>query len=168
MWRGLILLNIIFVAYDDAPGLSFFYGWYGFVRRMHLDLCCGVSFVMGICGCYMGGCLVSGFTFESDIIPHVIGNPMDFIMMKTSGSGNVTDPSSEMSQIGLVTTITTGALCIVFRIEFSHHHAVAHHGSICREMHFSGYLLFMILWTMVDCIVPLSPTVHGIPEVFLA
>ena len=129
-----------------TPGLSFFYG--GMVRKKNVISTMLQSFiVMGFVSVIW---VVFGFGLAfGDDIAHVIGNPMDFIMMKNVGVRNVTDPSSEMSQIGLVTTTIPLALFALFQMKFAIITPSLITGAFAERVHFSGYLLFMILWTVV-------------------
>ena len=75
-----------------TPGLSFFYG--GMVRKKNVISTMLQSFiVMGFVSVLW---VVFGFGLAfGDDICHVIGNPVDFFMMRNVGVGNVTDPASE-------------------------------------------------------------------------
>ena len=74
-----------------TPGLSFFYG--GMVRKKNVISTMLQSFiVMGFVSVIW---VVFGFGLAfGDDIAHVIGNPMDFKMIKNVGDRNVTYPSS--------------------------------------------------------------------------
>lgn len=81
-----------------TPGLSFFYG--GMVRSKNVISTMLQSFiVMGFVSVIW---VVFGFGLAfGDDICHIIGDPTDFFMFKNVGVKNVTDPSNELSQIGL-------------------------------------------------------------------
>lgn len=129
-----------------TPGLSFFYG--GMVRPKNVISTMLQSFiVMGFVSVIW---VVFGFglAFGDDIM-HVIGNPADFFMMRNVGVGNVTGDGSESSQIGLVTTTIPLALFALFQMKFAIITPSLITGAFAERVHFSGYLLFMVLWTIV-------------------
>ncbi len=129
-----------------TPGLSFFYG--GMVRPKNVISTMLQSFiVMGIVSVIW---VVFGFglAFGNDI-GHVIGNPLDFLMMKNVGVTNVTDPDSELSQIGMVTTTIPLALFALFQMKFAIITPSLITGAFAERVHFAGYLLFMGLWTVL-------------------
>lgn len=129
-----------------TPGLSFFYG--GMVNRKNVISTMLQSFiVMGFVSVVW---VVFGFglAFGNDI-GHVIGNPLDFFMMKDCGVGNVTNPDSETTQIGLVTTTIPLALFALFQMKFAIITPSLITGAFAERVHFTGYLLFMMLWVVL-------------------
>lgn len=129
-----------------TPGLSFFYG--GMVRAKNVISTMLQSFiVMGVVSVVW---VLFGFSlaFGNDIW-HVIGNPFDFFMFSNVGVTNVTDPTSELSQIGLATTTIPLALFALFQMKFAIITPSLITGSFAERVHFAGYLLFMVLWTIV-------------------
>lgn len=129
-----------------TPGLSFFYG--GMVRPKNVISTMLQSFiVMGFVSVIW---VIFGFGLAfGDDIGHVIGNPTDFFMMKNVGVGNVTDVKTDLSQIGLVTTTIPLALFALFQMKFAIITPSLITGAFAERVHFSGYLLFMVLWTIV-------------------
>ena len=129
-----------------TPGLSFFYG--GMVRPKNVISTMLQSFiVMGFVSVIW---VVFGFGLAfGDDVWHVIGNPSDFFMMKNVGVTNVTDPAAETSQIGLVTTTIPLALFALFQMKFAIITPSLITGAFAERVHFAGYLLFMVLWTIV-------------------
>ena len=129
-----------------TPGLSFFYG--GMVRVKNVISTMLQSFiVMGFVSVIW---VVFGFSlaFGNDVW-HVIGNPADFFMFENVGVLNVTDPSREgMSQIGIATTTIPLALFALFQMKFAIITPSLITGSFAERVHFAGYLLFMVLWTV--------------------
>lgn len=128
-----------------TPGLSFFYG--GMVRKKNVISTMLQSFiVMGFVSVIW---VVFGFGLAfGDDIAHVIGNPSDFFMMHNVGVRNVTSPSEETSQIGLVTTTIPLALFALFQMKFAIITPSLITGAFAERVHFAGYLLFMVLWTV--------------------
>lgn len=129
-----------------TPGLSFFYG--GMVRAKNVISTMLQSFiVMGVVSVIW---IVFGFSlaFGNDVW-HVIGNPADFFMFDNVGVSNITDPDSELSQIGLATTTIPLALFALFQMKFAIITPSLITGSFAERVHFAGYLLFMVLWTVV-------------------
>lgn len=129
-----------------TPGLSFFYG--GMVHRKNVISTMLQSFiVMGFVSVIW---VVFGFglAFGNDI-GHVIGNPLDFFMMKGCGVDNVVSPSSETTQIGLATTTIPLALFALFQMKFAIITPSLITGAFAERVHFTGYLLFMMLWTVL-------------------
>jgi Amt family ammonium transporter len=130
-----------------TPGLSFFYG--GMVRAKNVISTMLQSFiVMGFVSVIW---VVFGFglAFGDDIF-HVIGNPCDFFMFNNVGVDNVTNPDSPtLSQIGVVTTTIPLALFALFQMKFAIITPSLITGSFAERVHFSGYLLFMVLWVVV-------------------
>ena len=129
-----------------TPGLSFFYG--GMVRRKNVISTMLQSFiVMGFVSVIW---VVFGFSLAfGDDIAHVIGDPTQFFMMKGVGVGNVTDSHTDFSQIGLVTTTIPLALFALFQMKFAIITPSLITGAFAERVHFTGYLLFMILWTVI-------------------
>lgn len=129
-----------------TPGLSFFYG--GMVRVKNVISTMLQSFiVMGVVSVIW---VVFGFSLAfGDDIWHVIGNPLDFFMFDGVGVRNVTDPSAETSQIGIVTTTIPLALFALFQMKFAIITPSLITGSFAERVHFTGYLLFMVLWTVI-------------------
>lgn len=128
-----------------TPGLSFFYG--GMVRPKNVISTMLQSFiVMGVVSVVW---VVFGFglAFGGDIC-HIVGNPADFFMMKDVGVRNVTDPSAETSAIGLATTTIPLALFALFQMKFAIITPSLITGAFAERVHFTGYLLFMVLWTV--------------------
>lgn len=129
-----------------TPGLSFFYG--GMVRRKNVISTMLQSFiVMGFVSVVW---VVIGFglTFGDDVC-HVIGNPSHFFMFNNVGVGNVTDPVSDLSQIGIATTTIPLALFALFQMKFAIITPSLITGAFAERVHFAGYLLFMLLWTIL-------------------
>lgn len=129
-----------------TPGLSFFYG--GMVRKKNVISTMLQSFiVMGFVSVVW---VVFGFglAFGNDI-GHIIGDPSDFFMMRNVGVRNITDPAGETSQIGLATTTIPLALFALFQMKFAIITPSLITGAFAERVHFAGYLLFMMLWTVV-------------------
>lgn len=129
-----------------TPGLSFFYG--GMVRVKNVISTMLQSFiVMGVVSVIW---VVFGFSlaFGNDIW-HVIGNPADFFMFDNVGVTNVTDAENEISQIGIATTTIPLALFALFQMKFAIITPSLITGSFAERVHFAGYLLFMVLWTVL-------------------
>ncbi|MCM1162844.1 MAG: ammonium transporter [Muribaculaceae bacterium] len=129
-----------------TPGLSFFYG--GMVRSKNVISTMLQSFiVMGFVSVIW---VVFGFGLAfGDDICHIIGNPTDFFMLRNVGVKNVTDPASEFSQIGMVTTTIPLALFALFQMKFAIITPSLITGAFAERVHFAGYLLFMVLWTVL-------------------
>lgn len=129
-----------------TPGLSFFYG--GMVRSKNVISTMMQSFiVMGFVSVIW---VVFGFglAFGYDVC-HVIGNPSDFFMFRNVGVRNVTDPAGEFSQIGIVTTTIPLALFALFQMKFAIITPSFITGAFAERVHFTSYLLFMVLWTIL-------------------
>lgn len=129
-----------------TPGLSFFYG--GMVRAKNVISTMLQSFiVMGVVSVIW---VIFGFSlaFGNDIW-HVIGNPADFFMFDNVGVTNVTDMGNETSQIGIATTTIPLALFALFQMKFAIITPSLITGSFAERVHFAGYLLFMVLWTIL-------------------
>ena len=129
-----------------TPGLSFFYG--GMVRPKNVISTMLQSFiVMGFVSVIW---VVFGFGLAfGDDVWHVIGNPADFFMMKNVGVGNITDVKTDLSQIGIATTTIPLALFALFQMKFAIITPSLITGAFAERVHFSGYLLFMVLWTII-------------------
>ena len=129
-----------------TPGLSFFYG--GMVRSKNVISTMLQSFiVMGFVSVIW---VVFGFGLAfGDDVCHVIGNPSDFFMFRNVGVRNVTDPAGELSQIGIVTTTIPLALFALFQMKFAIITPSLITGAFAERVHFTGYLLFMVLWTIL-------------------
>ncbi|MDE6532195.1 MAG: ammonium transporter [Muribaculaceae bacterium] len=129
-----------------TPGLSFFYG--GMVRVKNVISTMLQSFiVMGVVSVIW---VVFGFSLAfGDDIWHVIGNPSDFFMFDNVGVSNITSPSQESTQIGLAITTIPLALFALFQMKFAIITPSLITGSFAERVHFAGYLLFMVLWTIV-------------------
>ncbi|MCH5325760.1 MAG: ammonium transporter [Duncaniella sp.] len=129
-----------------TPGLSFFYG--GMVRRKNVISTMLQSFiVMGFVSVLW---IVFGFglAFGNDI-GHIIGNPADFFMFKGVGDLNVTTRGNDISQIGIATTTIPLALFALFQMKFAIITPSLITGAFAERVHFTGYLLFMMLWTVL-------------------
>lgn len=129
-----------------TPGLSFFYG--GMVRAKNVISTMLQSFiVMGFVSVIW---VVFGFGLAfGDDVWHVIGNPADFFMFKNVGVRNVVDAAAETSQIGIATTTIPLALFALFQMKFAIITPSLITGSFAERVHFAGYLIFMVLWTVV-------------------
>lgn len=128
-----------------TPGLSFFYG--GMVRKKNVISTMLQSFiVMGFVSVLW---VVVGFslTFGSDI-GHVIGNPTDFFMFKNVGVGNITG-TGQQTEIGLAVTTIPLVLFALFQMKFAIITPSLITGAFAERVHFTGYLLFMMLWTLI-------------------
>lgn len=146
MWANIawMITATIFVLMM-TPGLSFFYG--GMVRPKNVISTMLQSFiVMGFVS-VMWVVFGFGLAFGNDIW-HVIGNPADFFMFHNVGVRNVTD-SADMSQIGIATTTIPLALFALFQMKFAIITPSLITGAFAERVHFAGYLLFMMLWTVV-------------------
>lgn len=128
-----------------TPGLSFFYG--GMVRPKNVISTMLQSFiVMGVVSVIW---VVFGFglAFGNDIW-HVIGNPVDFFMFHNVGVTNVTS-AEHSSEIGLAVTTIPLALFALFQMKFAIITPSLITGAFAERVHFTGYLLFMVLWTIL-------------------
>lgn len=129
-----------------TPGLSFFYG--GMVNRKNVISTMLQSFiVMGFVS-VLWVLFGFGLAFGNDI-GHVIGNPLDFFMFKNVGDINVTNPDMEFTQIGLAVTTIPLALFALFQMKFAIITPSLITGAFAERIHFTGYLLFMFLWTII-------------------
>ncbi len=129
-----------------TPGLSFFYG--GMVRVKNVISTMLQSFiVMGVVSVVW---VIFGFSlaFGQDIW-HVFGNPATFFMFDNVGVTNVTNPETEWTQIGIATTTIPLALFALFQMKFAIITPSLITGSFAERVHFAGYLLFMVLWTIL-------------------
>lgn len=128
-----------------TPGLSFFYG--GMVRPKNVISTMLQSFiVMGFVSVLW---VVFGFSLAfGDDIAHIIGNPADFFMFRNVGVLNVTD-GADPSQIGIATTTIPLALFALFQMKFAIITPSLITGAFAERVHFAGYLLFMMLWTII-------------------
>lgn len=127
-----------------TPGLSFFYG--GMVRPKNVISTMLQSFiVMGVVSVIW---VVFGFSlaFGNDIC-HIIGNPADFFMFHNVGVTNVTLGTD--TQIGLAVTTIPLALFALFQMKFAIITPSLITGAFAERVHFTGYLLFMVLWTIL-------------------
>ncbi|MDE6866696.1 MAG: ammonium transporter [Muribaculaceae bacterium] len=127
-----------------TPGLSFFYG--GMVRPKNVISTMLQSFiVMGVVSVIW---VVFGFSlaFGNDIW-HIIGNPADFFMFHNVGVTNVTLGTD--TQIGLAVTTIPLALFALFQMKFAIITPSLITGAFAERVHFTGYLLFMVLWTIL-------------------
>lgn len=129
-----------------TPGLSFFYG--GMVRRKNVISTMLQSFiVMGFVSVLW---VVIGFGLAfGDDVWHVIGNPCHFFMFENVGSTNVGSDPTDLSQIGLATTTIPLALFALFQMKFAIITPSLITGAFAERIHFAGYLLFMVLWTLI-------------------
>lgn len=147
MWANIawMITATIFVLMM-TPGLSFFYG--GMVRSKNVISTMLQSFiVMGFVSVIW---VVFGFGLAfGDDVCHVIGNPADFFMMRHLGVGNVTGNSEVVTQIGLATTTIPLALFALFQMKFAIITPSLITGAFAERVHFTGYLLFMVLWTII-------------------
>lgn len=127
-----------------TPGLSFFYG--GMVRRKNVISTMLQSFiVMGFVSVLW---VVFGFSLAfGDDIGHIIGNPGQFLFFDSVGATD--NPSDATSQIGLATATIPLALFALFQMKFAIITPSLITGAFAERVHFSGYLLFMGLWTVI-------------------
>ncbi|MDE5883072.1 MAG: ammonium transporter [Muribaculaceae bacterium] len=129
-----------------TPGLSFFYG--GMVRVKNVISTMLQSFiVMGVVSVIW---VIFGFSlaFGQDVA-HIFGNPGTFFMFDNVGVTNVTDAENEWTQIGIATTTIPLALFALFQMKFAIITPSLITGSFAERVHFAGYLLFMVLWTII-------------------
>lgn len=129
-----------------TPGLSFFYG--GMVRRKNVISTMLQSFiVMGFVS-ILWVAVGFGLAFGEDVW-HVIGDPRSFFMLDNVGVSNVTNPDGELSQIGVATTTIPLVLFALFQMKFAIITPSLITGAFAERVHFTGYLLFMMLWTVI-------------------
>lgn len=130
-----------------TPGLSFFYG--GMVRKKNIISTILQSIIaMGIISLIWVFCGFS-LSFGEDICG-VIGNPTTYFFMQNVG-GQATDALSQ----GMGLTIPL-ALFALFQMKFAIITPSLITGSFAERVHFSGYLVFMILF----CIFIYCPLAH--------
>lgn len=129
-----------------TPGLSFFYG--GMVRVKNVISTMLQSFiVMGVVSVIW---VIFGFSLAfGEDVAHIFGNPATFFMFDNVGVTNVTDVEHEWTQIGLATTTIPLALFALFQMKFAIITPSLITGSFAERVHFAGYLLFMVLWTVI-------------------
>lgn len=131
-----------------TPGLAFFYG--GMVRAKNVISTMLQSFiVMGVVSVIW---VVFGFglSFGNDIYG-IIGNPMDFFMLKGVGAENLypNEGGLNLTQQDLAVTTIPLALFALFQMKFAIITPSLITGSFAERVKFSGYLIFMILWVIV-------------------
>lgn len=127
-----------------TPGLAFFYG--GMVRAKNVISTMLQSFiVMGVVSVLW---VVVGFSLAfGDDLGGVVGNPATFFMFKGVGCENML--GTDGSQIGLVTTTIPLALYALFQMKFAIITPSLITGSFAERVRFSGYVVFMSLWTLL-------------------
>ena len=126
-----------------TPGLAFFYG--GMVRAKNVISTMLQSFiVMGVVSVIW---VVFGFSlaFGNDI-GGLIGNPLDFFMLNNVGCENMN--GFDESTIGLAVTSIPLALFALFQMKFAIITPSLITGSFAERVKFSGYVVFMSLWTI--------------------
>ena len=126
-----------------TPGLAFFYG--GMVRAKNVISTMLQSFiVMGVVSVIW---VVFGFSlaFGNDI-GGLIGNPLDFFMLNNVGCENMN--GFDESAIGLAVTSIPLALFALFQMKFAIITPSLITGSFAERVKFSGYVVFMGLWTI--------------------
>lgn len=126
-----------------TPGLAFFYG--GMVRAKNVISTMLQSFiVMGVVSVIW---VVFGFSlaFGNDI-GGFIGNPLDFFMLNNVGCENMN--GFDKSTIGLAVTSIPLALFALFQMKFAIITPSLITGSFAERVKFSGYVVFMSLWTI--------------------
>ncbi len=129
-----------------TPGLSFFYG--GMVRKKNVISTMLQSFiVMGFVS-VLWVIVGFGLAFGNDVW-HIIGDPTDFLMFRNVGVGNITGEGSVISEIGIATTTIPLALFALFQMKFAIITPSLITGAFAERVHFTGYLLFMMLWTII-------------------
>ncbi|MCQ2231140.1 MAG: ammonium transporter [Paludibacteraceae bacterium] len=130
-----------------TPGLSFFYG--GMVRKKNIISTILQSIIaMGIISLIWVFC---GFSLSfGDDICGIIGNPSTYFFMQNVG-GQATDSLSQ----GLGLTIPL-ALFALFQMKFAIITPSLITGSFAERVHFSGYLVFMVLF----CLFIYCPLAH--------
>lgn len=130
-----------------TPGLSFFYG--GMVRKKNIISTILQSIIaMGIISVVW---VICGFSlsFGEDILG-IIGNPATYFFMENVG-GQSTDTLSQ--ELGLTIPL---ALYALFQMKFAIITPSLTTGSFAERVHFSGYLVFMVLF----CIFIYCPLAH--------
>ena len=126
-----------------TPGLAFFYG--GMVRAKNVISTMLQSFiVMGVVSVIW---VVFGFSlaFGNDL-GGFIGNPLDFFMLNNVGCENMN--GFDESTIGLAVTSIPLALFALFQMKFAIITPSLITGSFAERVKFSGYVVFMSLWTI--------------------
>ena len=126
-----------------TPGLAFFYG--GMVRAKNVISTMLQSFIeMGVVSVIW---VVFGFSlaFGNDI-GGFIGNPLDFFMLNNVGCENMN--GFDESTIGLAVTSIPLALFALFQMKFAIITPSLITGSFAERVKFSGYVVFMSLWTI--------------------
>ena len=126
-----------------TPGLAFFYG--GMVRAKNVISTMLQSFiVMGVVSVIW---VVFGFSlaFGNDL-GGFIGNPLDFFMLNNVGCENMN--GFDESTIGLAITSIPLALFALFQMKFAIITPSLITGSFAERVKFSGYVVFMSLWTI--------------------
>ena len=126
-----------------TPGLAFFYG--GMVRAKNVISTMLQSFiVMGVVSVIW---VVFGFSlaFGNDI-GGLIGNPLDYFMLNNVGCENMN--GFDESTIGLAVTSIPLALFALFQMKFAIITPSLITGSFAERVKFSGYVVFMSLWTI--------------------
>jgi Amt family ammonium transporter len=120
-----------------TPGLSFFYG--GMVRSKNV-ISTMVQSVMAM-GLISIVWVVVGFSLAfGDSLGGLIGNPCTFFMFQNVGA-------SPLGIDGLTLTIPL-ALYALFQLKFAIITPALITGSFAERVHFSGYMIFMLLFTL--------------------
>jgi len=127
-----------------TPGLAFFYG--GMVRAKNVISTMLQSFiVMGVVSVIW---VVFGFGLAfGDDIGGLIGNPVQFLMLNNVGCDNMV--GLDKSTIGMATTTIPLALYALFQMKFAIITPSLITGSFAERVKFSGYVVFMSLWTIL-------------------
>ena len=135
-----------------TPGLSFFYG--GMVRAKNVISTMLQSFIVMDVVSVIWVVFGFGLAFGDDICG-IIGNPADFFMLNNVGVANATLAEGARTadavggQIGLATTSIPLVLFALFQMKFAIITPSLITGSFAERVRFSGYLIFMILWTVI-------------------
>ncbi len=141
-----------------TPGVSFFYG--GMVRAKNVISTMLQSFIaMGVISVIW---VVFGFSLAfGEDIGGFIGNPLTYFMFKDVGI-HIPVGSENLASLGLTIPL---ALYALFQMKFAIITPSLITGSFAERVHFSGYLVFMMLW----CIFVYCPLAHWTwhPEGFL-
>lgn len=141
-----LLTSTIFVLMM-TPGLSFFYG--GMVRKKNIISTILQSIIaMGVISVIWVFCGFS-LAFGNDV-GGVIGDPSTYFFMQNVG-GQATDQLS--TQLGLTIPL---ALYALFQMKFAIITPSLITGSFAERVHFSGYMVFMILF----CLFIYCPLAH--------
>ncbi len=127
-----------------TPGLAFFYG--GMVRAKNVISTMLQSFiVMGVVSVIW---VVFGFGLAfGDDIGGLIGNPLHFLMLNNVGCDNMV--GLDKTTIGMATTTIPLALYALFQMKFAIITPSLITGSFAERVKFSGYVVFMSLWTIL-------------------